>query len=240
VKLSRRRILGVARKEVSDLRRNGNVVYAMAILPAVFAVEPLIEAFRVSARAAVLLHQEHTLIYMLAIPTMVPAALASYSIVGERIQGTLEPLLAAPLLESELVLGKALAVFVPSVAVSYFLFGIYIAILELFAAPAVTAAVVQVPEVVVQVIFTPLLVVWSTWLAMAISSRSRDVRAASQASIVASLPTVAVSLLIAFNVIPADLKVALGFGLGLFVVDRVGWRVVTALVDRERLVSSSR
>ena len=49
---------------------------------------------------------------MLAIPALVPAALASCSIVGERLQGTLEPVLATPIRREELLLGKALAAFV--------------------------------------------------------------------------------------------------------------------------------
>jgi hypothetical protein len=41
-------------------------------------------------------------------------------------------------------------------------------------------------------------------------------------------------------VVPATAQVALAFGIGLGVADRVGWRVASALFDRERLITSAR
>lgn len=75
---------------------------------------------------------------------------------------------------------------------------------------------------------------------MAISTRSRDLRAASQVSALVSLPAVAVTSLIAFDVIPASLGVALAFGIGLLVLDRPGWKAATVLIDRERLITSTK
>ena len=128
--------------------------------------------------------------------------------------------------------------FVPSVAIAYVVFAFFIAVVELFAAPGVAPALVQGPDVLAQVVFTPLLVTWSIWVGMAISARSSDMRAAGQLSILVSLPTVAVTSLIAFNVIPATFRVALVFGVGPGGLDRLGWRVGTALFDRERLITS--
>jgi hypothetical protein len=59
-------------------------------------------------------------------------------------------------------------------------------------------------------------------------------------SILMSLPTVAITSLIAFNVIPATLAGALGFGAGLLILGRLGWRVASAIFDRERLITSTR
>jgi len=119
VTISRRRVGAVLHKELRDLRRSGNVVYAMVVLPLVFLIQPVIQLFAIPSSGSATLHHEHTLIYLLAVPALVPAPLASYSIVGERVQGTLEPLLSTPVREQELIFGKALAVFLPSVAVSY-------------------------------------------------------------------------------------------------------------------------
>jgi ABC-2 type transport system permease protein len=240
MRVSKRRVGAVLQKEMHDLRHNGNVVYAMVVLPLVFLIQPVIEVFTIPSSASSTLHHEHSLIYMLAIPALVPAALAAYSIVGERVQGTLEPLLSTPIQQKELILGKALAVFLPSVAVAYGVFALFIAIVELFAAPGVASGLIQAPGVVTQIVFTPLLATWSIWVGMAISARSSDVRTAGQVSILASLPTVAITSLIAFNVIPANLRVALAFGVGLFVLDRLGWRVATLLFDRERLITTTK
>jgi ABC-type Na+ efflux pump permease subunit len=240
MRFSRRRVKAILLKELRDLRRSGNVVYAMVILPLVFLIQPVIQVFTIPSSDSSSLHHEHSLIYLLAIPALVPAALAAYSIVGERVQGTLEPLLSTPVQQKELVLGKALAVFLPSVAVAYGVFALFIAIVEIFAAPGVASALVQTPDVVAQIVFTPLLVVWSIWVGMAISARSSDLRTAGQVSILASLPTVAVTSLIAFNVIPANLRVALVFGVGLLALDRLGWRVATVVFNRERLITTTK
>jgi ABC-2 type transport system permease protein len=238
--MSRRRIRAIFRKELREYRRNGNIIYATAILPLIFLIQPVIQVFTAANQASGALHHEHSLVYMLAIPVLVPAALAAYSVVGERLQGTLEPILATPVLREELLLGKALAAFVPSVVVAYAVFGIFVAIVELFARAAVASALIQGPDLLAQLIFTPLLAAMSIWVGIAVSARASDPRTASQISILVSLPIVAVTSLIAFNVIPANRGVVLGFGAALLVIVRFGWRVASALFDRERLITSTK
>lgn len=240
MKISKRRVDAIVHKELRDLRRNGNIVYAMVVLPIIFLIQPVIEVLTISSSASSTLRHEHSLVYMLAIPALVPAALAAYSIVGERTQGTLEPLLSTPVQAKELILGKALAVLLPSVAVAYAVFAFFIVVVESFAAPGVASSLIQLPDVVAQLVFTPLLATWSIWVGMAISARSSDPRSASQLSILVSLPTVAVTSLIAFGVIPARLPIALGFGIGLLVLDRLGWRGAALVFDRERLITSTK
>jgi ABC-type transport system involved in multi-copper enzyme maturation permease subunit len=240
VKLSHRRIRAIFRKELHEYRHNGNIIYAMAILPLIFLIQPLVEVFTVQSNGSASLRDENSLLYMLAIPVLVPATLAAYSVVGERLQGTLEPVLSTPIRSEELLLGKALAAFVPSVAVAYGIFALFIAAVELFAHPGVAASLIRGPDVLAQVIFTPLLAILSIWIGIAVSTRSNDPRTAAQLALLASLPTVVVTSLIAFNVIPATLGVALGLGAALLVLVRLGWRFATALFDRERLISRVR
>lgn len=237
--LSRRRVRAVVVKELREYRHNGNIIYAMAILPLIFLVQPLVQAFVLPSSASGALHREHTLLYLLAIPALVPAALSSYAIVGERLQGTLEPVLTTPIRRQELLLAKALAAFVPSVLVAYLVFGVYVTIVEGFAHPGVASALLRGPDVLAQLVFTPLLATWSIWVGIAISARSSDPRNAGQLAVLATLPTVAITSLVAFGVIPATRPVALAFGAGLLVLDRLGARFATALFDRERLITGS-
>jgi ABC-type Na+ efflux pump permease subunit len=237
--MSRRRVRAIFDKELREYRRNGNIVYAMVILPFVFLIQPLIQIFTLPSSASATLHHEHSLVYMLAIPALVPATLASYAVVGERLQGTLEPVLATPVRRDELLLGKALAAFVPSVVVSYGVYALFIAAVELFAHAGVATALIQAPDLIAQVLFTPLLAAWSIWVGIAVSARCRDPRTAGQLSILAGLPSVAITTLIAFNVIPATLPVALAFGAALLILIRLGWRVASAIFDRERLITNT-
>jgi ABC-type transport system involved in multi-copper enzyme maturation permease subunit len=240
MRISRRRVRAVMRKELREYRRNGNIIYATAILPLVFLVQPLIQVFTLPTSASARLHHEHAMLYLLAIPVLVPAALAAYAVVGERLQGTLEPVLTTPVRPEELLVGKAVAAFLPTVVVSYAVFAAYIAVVELFARPSVAAALIRGPDLLAQLIFTPLLATWSIWVGIAVSARSSDPRNASQLAILLSLPTVAVTSLVAFNVIPATLRVALGFGVALLVLDRVGGRFASVLFDRERMITSTK
>lgn len=236
--LSRRRIGAIMRKELIAYRRNGSIVGAMAIVPLVFLAQPLISVFTVSSAAAPSIAEHHELLYMLGIPAIVPAALAAYAVVGERQQGTLEPVLTTPIRADELILGKALAVLVPAILVSYLVFGVFIVLVGLFAHAGIPSALLRGSDVLAQFIFTPLLASCSIWIGMAISTRASDLRVAQQLSLLASLPTVAVTTLVALNVIHPSLQLALLLGIALLAANRVGWRVVSALFDRERLITA--
>jgi ABC-2 type transport system permease protein len=238
--LSRRRVRAIVVKELREYQRNRSIVVGMAIFPLIFVVQPLVAVLATSASAAVQLRHHHELVYMLAIPALVPTTLAAYAIVGERQQGTLEPVLSTPIRREELLLGKALAVLIPSVALAYVVFAVFIALVALFAHSDVASALIRAPDVLAQIIFTPLLATWSIWIGIAISTRASETRVAQQLAALASLPTIAVTTLIAIDVIHATSGLVLGLGVALLVGSRLGWRVVSAMFDRERLITSTR
>jgi ABC-type transport system involved in multi-copper enzyme maturation permease subunit len=235
--VSRRRVRGIVRKELREIRHNRSLLAGMAVLPLLFLVQPLVAVFALPAASAGSVRHAHELVYMLGIPALMPALLAAYAVVGERRQGTLEPVLTTPIRREELLLGKAVAVLVPAVAVAYVVFGLFVAAVALFAAPGVAPALLRGPDVAVQLALTPLVTGWSTWLAMAISTRLGDIRVAQQLSLLASLPTVVVAALVAFGVIPATAGVALAGGAALAVLNALGRRMVAAAFDRERLIA---
>ncbi len=236
--VSKRRVRAILRKELREYRRNGNIVFAMVIFPLIFLIQPLLIVLTMSASAGP--GQEHVLLYMLAIPALVPGTLAAYSVVGERQQGTLEPVLATPIRREEFLLGKAAAAFIPAIVISYAVLAFFLACVELFAHPGVAPALLPGPDLLAQLLFTPLIAAWSIWVGIAISARSSDVRVAGQLSLLASLPMVAVTTLIAVNVIPASLGLALAGAAVLLVLDTLGWRITSAAFDRERLITGAR
>jgi len=238
--MSRRRVRAIFRKELREYRRNGSIVLAMAIIPLIFVIQPLIQVFALPASASNKLAHEHLLLYMLGIPAIVPAVVAAYAVVGERQQGTLEPVLTTPVRREEFLLGKALAALVPSVVIAYAVYAVFLACVGFFAHPAVASALLRWPEILAQVLFTPPLATWSIWVGIGISARSNDVRVAQQLGLLASLPTVAVTSLIAFNAIHATLGLALGLAAALLLLDGLGWRIISATFNRERLITATR
>jgi ABC-type transport system involved in multi-copper enzyme maturation permease subunit len=238
--VSRRRVRAVFRKEVREYRRNGFIVLTMAIIPLIFLVQPLIVVFGLPAAAANELAHGHLLLYMLGIPALVPAAVAAYAVVGERQQGTLEPVLTTPVRREEFLLGKVLAALVPSVAIAYAVYALFLACVGLFARPAVASALIRGPDLLAQLLFTPLLAAWSIWVGIAISARARDFRVAQQLGTLAGLPTATLAALVAFDVIHPTLGLALGLGAALLVLDGAGWRIASATFDPERLITGAR
>jgi ABC-type transport system involved in multi-copper enzyme maturation permease subunit len=237
MKLSRRRVRAVMRKELREYRHNGFIIWTMAIFPLIFLIQPLVVVFALPASAATELSQEHLLLYMLGIPAIVPAAVAAYAVVGERQQGTLEPVLTTPVRRQEFLLGKALAALVPSAAVAYGVYAVFLACVGLFARPAVASSLLRAPDLLAQLLFTPLLAGWSIWVGIAISARASDFRVAQQLGILASLPSAVVAALIAFNVIRPTLALAVGLAVALLLGNGLGWRITAATFDRERLIT---
>ena len=237
------RVGAILQKELRDYRRNRFVIYTMSFLPLIFIIAPSIQILTIKASVSSAMLDTRlgiSLLYMLLIPAIVPAMLAAYSVVGEREQGTLEPVLITPIRREEFLVGKALAVLVPTLAIAYAVFGIFLGIAAIFAQPGVASAVFEGSHLLVQLLFTPLLAGWSIWAGIAISARSADVRAAQQLGTLASLPPLGIVALMSFNVITPTVGLALGLAAALLIVDVLGWRAVAAMFDRERLVTGGR
>lgn len=237
--LSWRRVRAISRKELREYRRNRSLIAGMAILPLVFVIQPLIAVFALPASSSGELAHEHVLVYPLGIPSLVPVFVAAYAVVGERQQGTLEPALTTPIRREEFLLGKALAALVPSLFIAYGVYAAFLAVVVLFADPGISAALIQWPDLLAGVLFTPLLAIWSIWVGIAVSTRSSDVRVAQQVGLLVSLPPVFVAVFTALNVIEATLGLAVGCAVILLILDGLGWRVTSRLFDRERLIAGS-
>lgn len=238
--MSRTRIRGIFRKELREYRRNRQIVVTMAAFPLFFSIYPIVEIFSLPASAAGALGGKEPLIYMLGVPALAPGMVAAYSVAGERQQGTLEPVLTTPIQAAEFLIGKALAACVPALMVAYGVFGIFVAAIEVLAQPGVASAILNGPEVLAQLIFTPPVAVLSIWIGTVISTRLNEPRAASQLSVLVSLPVIIVTTAIAVGGIHGTLHLAMTLGAILVVLDVLGWRFVSPLFNRERLITGTR
>ena len=215
----------------------------MTVLPLLFITLALIRVFHTYANvdtANLNLHVGASMLYMLIIPAFLPSTLAAYSVVGEREQGTLEPVLITPIRREEFLIAKALAAFVPTLGIAYLVFGIFLAASSLFANPAMVSAIYSGTHVLLQLLFTPLIAGWGIWVGIAVSARSTDVRVAQQLSVLGTLPLLAILALISLNVITVSAGVAVGLAAVLLAIDLLAWRVVATMFDRERLIIGAR
>jgi ABC-2 type transport system permease protein len=224
-------------KELRDFRRNRFIIGTMVVLPLIFPIVPVADLFR-SAPARLLQAQVGTsLLLLLVAPVVMPATIAAYSVVGEREQGTLEPVLTTPVRREELLLGKATAALIPSVGVAYVLFAVVVIAVHIGANHVVVDSVWQAQNFLAQALFSPLLAGWAIWVGIAISARSSDVRVAQQLGTLASLPPLGIVALIEYQVITPSVTSALILAAVLAVADALGWWFVGTVFNRERLIT---
>jgi ABC-2 type transport system permease protein len=136
---------------------------------------------------------QQALVLFLLLPLLVPSIIASYSIVGEKTHRTLEPILATPVRSWELLLGKALAAFIPALALTWTLAAVYAAgMAALAVSPRVWQLVITPTWLIVILLCGPLLALLAVALMVAISTRVNDPRTAQQLSGFLVMPLTAV------------------------------------------------
>jgi ABC-2 type transport system permease protein len=238
------RVRAVVRKELRDFRRKRAIVVTMCILPLLFLIEPVITIFLVTPTTSGAALQKSLILpilYLLLIPTIMPSTLAAYSVVGEREQGTLEPLLTTPIRQQEFLLGKASSVMIPTLALSYAVFALFLAAVRLVADSVVASAVFRDgPIILALFLLAPLMAGWGIMVGIAVSIRATEVRVAQQLGTLASFPPVGVIVLLAVGVVSPTFSVALEFAIGLLVIDALLLRFVSRMFDRERLVTGAK
>lgn len=214
-----RKIKLVLKKEWLQLRQQRGLVLSTFLLPVVFTVLPLAVTFgmgqapigslngvdqlldfaRLNPSLRGLSTQELVQaalgqplsVILLMLPVILPSIIASYSIVGEKVSGTLEPLLATPITTFELLLAKILTALIPAVGVTW-LFGAIFVIGMLFVtiSHAVFVAIVSVSWFMLVLLCGPLLALTTIAATVAASSRANDPRSAQQISAIVILPVI--------------------------------------------------
>jgi len=124
-------------------------------------------------------------------PIFLPIVIAADSFAGEKERKTLEPLLAAPISDLELILGKVLASLVPSLIVSFASFAVASLVVNLmlwdlfhcFFYPDATSLTIML-------FFSPAAALLSISVTVLVSSRVRGFREAQQLSALALIPLV--------------------------------------------------
>ena len=238
--MNTKRVGAVVRKEMREYRRNRLVIATMGLMPLIFVSVPLIIIFLTPASASVAQAKAAfgvVSLMLLIVPVVIPPVIAAYAVVGEREQGTLEPILTAPIRASELLLGKAVAIFIPAVGISYAIDLVVAIIIRLGASQVVRNVAFHPSQLLAQLLFTPLLALWAIWVGIAFSTRSSDVRVAQQLATLASLPLLGLTSLVSFQIIKPSVPLAIVFGLGLLAIDILAWRIVSRLFDSERLIT---
>ena len=205
--------LVILRREWLELRRQRELLLGISLMPALITLIPVIITYLVrhlpetfqqplpfekvnpALFGMTLVERQQTFIgqtfaiMLLLIPLIVPSIIASYSIIGEKLAHTLEPVLATPVTTGELLFGKCLAAGIPSVIITWICGAIFVTGLSLVTVSnRVLIAVMSPGWLIVLILCVPLIVMIAVTAMVAISSRVNDPRTAQQISGVAVIP----------------------------------------------------
>ena len=132
--------------------------------------------------------------YFLLIPAMVPMAIATQSVIGEKVARSLEPQLATPMEVAELLAGKTIAAALPAVAATWAVFVAYGLVNGAIADPRLTRFVFSEVWITAMLTLVPLICVFSVLLGIIVSSRVNDPRTAQQIGGFVVIPIIAVAV----------------------------------------------
>jgi ABC-2 type transport system permease protein len=255
-----KKALVVLQKEWLELRLQRGLLVATLVLP------PLITAFAVAGFFAVgkltattigsaaplppdfaslsqfelgqaIVGRQFSTLFLL-LPIFIPSVLASYAIVGEKRERTLEPVLATPIRTWELLLGKMLAALIPALAITILSASVFVIGIVAFAVSDRVREIIVTPGWVLAVLVdTPLLALIGVALIVVLSSRVNDPRTAQQISSVLVVPVVALLFGQLAGVIVLGPAVALGIGAVLAVIAAGAVWVATQLFQREVILT---
>ena len=207
-----RKVFVILRKEFREFRQQRILLFSILLPPLLFVVLPLFflqragngskaSSLHVPSLQGLTLHEytqglvgtEFSNIFIL-LSLIVPSIIAAYSIIGEKNNHTLEPLLATPVRRWQLLAGKMLAALLPAVLVTWVSGGLFIAELALVTDANVVSHVVTGGWLILFLAGTPLLGLIAVSVMTAISSRVNDTRTAQQLSIWAVVPIAGIIL----------------------------------------------
>lgn len=178
------------------------------------------------------------LFWFIILSTLVPLAVASYSMIGEKIEKTLEPLLGTPLTDGEIILGKTMAAFIPSILATYLGAVVFMILIDIISYqqlgyifyPNWTAGTFLL-------VATPIACLLGTEYNFLISLRVNDIRSAQNLGGVINLPFFIVFFLGLLEVITIDIKTVLIFSGMLLVADIILFYVNRSLFQREEILT---
>ncbi|MCS7131366.1 MAG: ABC transporter permease subunit, partial [Hadesarchaea archaeon] len=216
----------IARKDMASARKHRYVLYGLISIPLIFSIvmpiisicplvtseEPLEGASPPFAQPGMAPKQgvvagivNMIMIMFMVLPAVIPSTIASYTFVGEKTNRQLEPLLATPTTDFELLIGKGLGAFVPAMAATFVSFTGLVVVVDILTYPVFGYPFLpNLVSAVILFIYAPLICLFSVSWSVFISSKVSDVRAAMQLGIVGVAPVLLFYLLFTSGLISLE------------------------------------
>jgi ABC-2 type transport system permease protein len=135
------------------------------------------------------------LMIFIIVPATLPTIIATYSIVGEKNNRSLEPLLATPTTDGELLAGKIFSAFIPSMGSTLIAFTLGVVLLDIILIPRVAYPLLpDLTWILSILLLAPMACLMSILACVLVSSKVSDVRAAQQLGGFIVMPVVVLML----------------------------------------------
>lgn len=234
----------IAEKDFAIFRKKKSVIYSVVLFPLFVSISlPLIVQFigsksgGVPAEALPTVLNAYSLFFITGAVTL-PTAIASYSLVGEKVQKSIEPLLATPTTEREILLGKSIAAFLPPIAAISMGAVIFMALIDSITYS--TSGYFYFPNWnmgVIMFLLAPLGSILSIEFNILISSRVSDVRAAQQLGGIVALPFVGLYVLAEASILSLESSNLLIISASLVAIDVILFYISEAVFRREKILT---
>jgi ABC-2 type transport system permease protein len=232
----------VASKDFKTFARRKGILYSSLYFEAAVSIGlPFVLRFVASkpGRVAVLpaLIDAFSFLYVIG-AALLPVGIASYSLIGEKVQKSLEPLLATPTTDEEILAGKSIAAFLPAMGANCIGAVIFMVLVDLFTHSMLGHLYFPNWSIaVVLFLLAPLACVLSVGYSILVSSRVNDVRTAQQLGSLILLPFGAVYLLSELRVLTLTMQNMLIMAAVLVVVDGIVFYLVRATFQRDEILT---
>lgn len=178
------------------------------------------------------------IVFLLLIPAMLPSLIAPASIILEKENNTLEPLIATPIKTGELFLGKALTSLIPSFAVSFINFLLIIIIVDSIAYTKFKLLPLPTWDwAVATFILSPVISFIITMICLIVSSKTVDIRSAQGIGSVVIFPIYAVIGLQIAGLFLLNVKYLIIVCFVLIAVCPIVLRLAIKIFDRENILT---
>ena len=262
-----KKVLLIIEKEFEEIMKNRLILFSILFMPLVFSIfipvamlVPMLmssEEFNQTAsnnssvpsnmsglagittqEGAIAFMITATLPFFMMLPAMLPTIISSYSIIGEKKNRTLEPLLAAPISVQDIMIGKALSALVPALVATWISAAIYSVVVWLLTKDIVHR--VLVPDMIWLIglfILAPMIAFLGVMITIIISSRVNDPRTAQQISVVLVIPLVGIFIAQMAGFVLLDTKMILIICAIVLLADIAVVRIGGKLFDREEILT---
>ncbi|MGD0171003.1 MAG: hypothetical protein ABSB81_02585 [Halobacteriota archaeon] len=233
----------IARKDFATFRTKRYIIYSLVVVPLLISIGlpgvMMLLIRRATTPLPTIINVLNAFSFFFVILAgILPISIGAYSIVGEKLERTLEPLLVTPTTDGEILLGKVLAAFLPSIIATYA--GAVIFMLLMDGVTSGRLGYLFFPNwtmAVILLVTVPLISILSTEFNVIISARVSDIRAAQQFGMLVLLPlaVIYVALEIGFvSLTPATLAIIFAI---ILVIDALLFFLSRATFRREEILT---